>query len=77
MIDVSFCGCDGAPEHRGQLLEVGWWPSTPKEPQTVATMEVLRLFHILNLQGQLEPTGFFCGLEQMSCSNGLTAVPVR
>jgi hypothetical protein len=77
LIDVSFCGCHGAPAHRNQLLEVGWWPSTPLEPQTAATMNVLRSFHIFNLQGQISPTDFYRGLEQMTCGNGLSTLPVN
>jgi len=40
-------------------------------------MDVLRLFHILNLQGQLAPTDFYRSLEQMTCGDGLRTVPVR
>ena len=76
LIEINFCGCEGAPTHREQLLEVGWWPSTVVEPQSAATMEVLRLFHILNLQGQIAPTDFYRGLEQMTCGDGLRTVPV-
>ena len=39
-------------------------------------MEVLRLFHILNLQGQIAPTDFYHGLEQTTCGDGLCTVPV-
>ena len=76
MLDIDFCGCDGALTAHGQLLEVGWWPSTPLEPQSAASMAVLRLFHILNLQGQIAPTDFYRGLEQMTCGDGLSYVPV-
>ena len=32
-IEVDFCGCDAAlATPCEQLLEVGWWPSTPLEP---------------------------------------------
>ena len=75
-IDIDFCGCNGAPTHREQLLEAGWWPSTPLEPQSAASMAVLRSFHILNLQGQISPTDFYRSLEQMTVGNGLSDVPV-
>ncbi|KIL56755.1 hypothetical protein M378DRAFT_88857, partial [Amanita muscaria Koide BX008] len=75
-INISFCGCIKAPHPRQQLLEVGWWPSTPRDPQTAATMNVLRTFHILNLQGQIAPTDFYRGLEQLMCANGLSTIPV-
>ena len=66
----------GAPPHYVQLLEVGWWPSTPLDPQTAATMSLLRLFHVTNLQGQVTPTDFYRTLEQMSSGDGLNKLPV-
>ena len=59
-----------------QLLEVGWWPSTPLEPQTAATMSLLRLFHVTNLAGQVTPTNFYWTLEQLSLGSGLSNPPV-
>ena len=76
VINLDFCCCDSAPSLREQLLEVGWWPSTPLEPQSAASMSVLRSFHIWNLQGQVTPTDFYRGLEQLTCGDGLTQVPV-
>ena len=75
-IAIDFCGCAGAPSHYVQVLEVGWWPATPLEPQTAATMSLLRLFHVTNLQGQVTPTDFYRTLEQMSSGDGLTNLPV-
>ena len=75
-INISFCGCNGAPHPRQQLLEVGWWPSTPKDPQSAATMNVLRNFHTLNLQGQISPTDFYRSLERLTCGDGLSTIPV-
>ena len=76
IVAIDFCGCVGAPSHHVQLLEVGWWPSTPLDPQTAATMSVLRLFHVTNLQGQVTPTDFYRTLEQLSTGDGLTKLPV-
>ena len=39
-------------------------------------MNVLRNFHILNLQGQISPTDFYRSLERLMCGDGLSAVPV-
>ena len=76
-ISLDFCSCPNSPTPPEQLLEVGWWPSTPLEPQSAASMAVLRSFHAWNLQGQLSPTDFYRGLEQMTCGDGLLNVPVR
>ena len=75
-VALDFCGCVGAPTNYMQLLEVGWWPSTPLEPQTAATMSLLRLFHVTNLQGQVTPTDFYRTLEQLSSGGGLSNLPV-
>jgi len=76
-INVDFCGCPGKPDHYAQLLEIQWWPSTPLAPQTAFTMEVLRTFHILNLQARIPPTEFYRGLERMTNGQGLRELPVR
>ena len=75
-VNVDFCGCDNAAPHRHQLLDVGWWPSTPLNPQSVATFSVLRTFHLLNLQGQIALTDFYWSLEQLVCGDGLSSIPV-
>ena len=75
-INVDFCGCDGALAPCEQLLEVGWWPSTPLKPQSAVSMAILWSFHILNLQGQITLTNFCQALEQMIVGNGLSDVPV-
>lgn len=75
-VNVDFCGCPGHPEPFIQLLELRWWPSTPIAPQTAATMDVLRKFHILNLQARLPPTEFYRGLERMADGAGLVDLPV-
>jgi len=41
VLDLDFCGCDGALSACGQLLEVGWWLSTSLEPQSAASMALL------------------------------------
>ncbi|KAF8873404.1 hypothetical protein BD779DRAFT_1613679 [Infundibulicybe gibba] len=52
-----------------QLLEIGWWPSTPIEPQTVATTDLLRITN--------PPTDFYLALEQMTDGYGLQKLPDR
>ncbi|ESK83397.1 hypothetical protein Moror_15625 [Moniliophthora roreri MCA 2997] len=76
-VNLWFCGCNGAPEQYLQLLELGWWPSSYKELQSAATFNVLRLFHICNLQGQVTPTDFYECLEQITDGSGLTKPPDR
>jgi hypothetical protein len=76
LLNLDFCTCSDSPTPHEQLLEVGWWPSTPLEPQSAASMAVLCSFHTWNLQGQISLTDFYRGLEQMTCDDGLSSVPV-
>jgi hypothetical protein len=76
-IDVDFCSCPGRPDPFIQLLEMRWWPSTPTAPQTAATMDVLRSFHVLNLEAQVPATDFYPSLERKTDSQGLRTIPVR
>jgi hypothetical protein len=75
-VNVDFCGCPGAPPHFEQLLDVGWWPATPLEPQSAATMSVLKAFHVLSLRGQIAPTDFYRSLEQLTSGTGLDQINV-
>jgi hypothetical protein len=79
-INLVFCNCKVTPdmsedektrEYNRQLLEVGWWPSTNTEPQSAATIKMLRLFHLLNLNGALAATEFYRSLEDLTDPEGL------
>ncbi|KAF8868784.1 hypothetical protein BD779DRAFT_1480813 [Infundibulicybe gibba] len=69
LIKINFCGCAQAPAKHNQLLEI--------EPQTVATTDLLRMFHIVNLQARTPPTDFYLALEQMTDGYGLQKLPDR
>jgi hypothetical protein len=76
-IRVDFCGCLGAPPVLDQLVNVGWFPATVKEPETCATLGLLRCFHTLNLQGRMPAYDFYNTLEVLSDRAGMHNVPVR
>ena len=40
-------------------------------------MDVLRVFHVMNLQARLAPTDFYRALERLTDGQGLTELPVR
>ncbi|KAI0038767.1 hypothetical protein FA95DRAFT_1476165, partial [Auriscalpium vulgare] len=72
-ITLYFCGCGinhGVPP-RSQLRRFGWWPATPLEPLTAATEEVLKQFHLLNLQGNTTGYDFYRALELYTDNTGL------
>ncbi|KAJ7734861.1 hypothetical protein B0H16DRAFT_1664965 [Mycena metata] len=76
-INIDFCGCLGAPCQVAQLLNVGWYPATSKDPQTVATLSLLRRFHTLNLQARLPAYDFYNSLALLRNGSGLRATPSR
>src|ERR1700683_3083912 len=57
-VSIDYCHCESV-DHRNQLLRIGWYPATPLEPKTCATMEVLRHFHMLNLRGKTTGCRFY------------------
>ncbi|KAK7023428.1 hypothetical protein VNI00_016734, partial [Paramarasmius palmivorus] len=75
-LDIAFCGCSDV-ERRNQLLEFGMWPTSYKEPQSAATFNLLRNFHIMNLKGHIPPTDYYHALTQMSNGDGLSPPPDR
>ena len=78
-IDLSFCNCalthlsedERTIDYNRQLLEVGWWPSTNTEPQSAATIELLRLFRYMNLNGALAASEFYRSLEDLTDPEGM------
>ncbi|KAE9393383.1 hypothetical protein BT96DRAFT_959082 [Gymnopus androsaceus JB14] len=61
-VAIDYCEC---------LLEIGWWPSTAHEPQTVATFNALQRFHVINLRGHLSPTDYYRAIEELTDGTGL------
>ncbi|KAF9488152.1 hypothetical protein BDN71DRAFT_1499587 [Pleurotus eryngii] len=77
LVAVDFCGCPDKREHYDQILDVGWWPSSPLDPQTATMFQLLHLFHSLNLQGCIPATDFYRSLEQLNHGDGLVCLPDR
>ncbi|KAJ7761170.1 hypothetical protein DFH07DRAFT_957248 [Mycena maculata] len=77
VLDLDFCGCPGAPPERKQLLDIGWYPATPKNPSTAATLSLLRHFHKLNLQARLPAYDFYNTLVILTNAAGLKKLPNR
>ncbi|RPD67932.1 hypothetical protein L226DRAFT_474192, partial [Lentinus tigrinus ALCF2SS1-7] len=76
VVNVRFCSC-GPKERRTVFLRMRWWPATALEPRTCATFEVLRQFHLLNLQGKLTIYDFYKSLELATDNTGLEDIPDR
>ncbi|KAI0356813.1 hypothetical protein OH77DRAFT_1533775 [Trametes cingulata] len=52
-IPIRFCDCAGTAPETEQLMQVGLWPATWEQPRTATTLNALRAYHGLELQGQL------------------------
>ncbi|KAJ7917979.1 hypothetical protein B0H13DRAFT_2231340 [Mycena leptocephala] len=76
-VAVDFCGCIGHASVVDQLINIGWFPATVKEPETCATLNLLRRFHTLNLQGRVPAYDFYNALEVLSDQAGMRKVPDR
>ncbi|KAJ7113743.1 hypothetical protein C8R43DRAFT_1138589 [Mycena crocata] len=76
-VDIDFCSCEGAPSDVDQLINIGWFPATSKEPSTAATLSVLRRFHLLNLQARVPAYDFYNALVLLRNGTGLLKSPSR
>lgn len=74
-INVDYCQCNNS-NIKDQLMAIGWWPATPIVPKTAATFEVLKHFHILNLQGKVTGYSFYHTLEYQTDNTGLELPPI-
>ncbi|KAJ7727865.1 hypothetical protein B0H14DRAFT_3518738 [Mycena olivaceomarginata] len=77
VLNIDFCCCAGAPSEVAQLLNIGWFPATHKDPSTAATLGMLRCFHKLNLQARLPAYDYYNTLLLLSNGAGLKKVPNR
>lgn len=75
-VNVRFCHCGSGVEHRQQLMRHAWWPATVTDPQTCATMELLRTFQALNLQGNISAYDYYLALENLTDSWHVSKIPV-
>ncbi|KAI0644979.1 hypothetical protein C8Q79DRAFT_1001590 [Trametes meyenii] len=79
-VNVSACGCltalssDSPPLWR-QFLRQGWFPATQKRPATAFTIEVLKLFHELNLKAKTNAYDFYQTLLRRTDHSGLASHP--
>ena len=74
-VAIDQCRCHGVDLNK-QLLCIGWWPATPLDPKSATTFDVLRHFHLLNLQGKVTGYSFYRALEFQTDNTGLEPPPV-
>ncbi|KAF8997031.1 hypothetical protein BDZ89DRAFT_970727, partial [Hymenopellis radicata] len=76
---ASFCNCDVSDTASPWQLAMrdGWFPATTIQPQTFATVEVLKLFRLLNVISHVNVRNFVTALERKSNPHGTEWVPDR
>ncbi|KAF7980030.1 hypothetical protein HWV62_40156 [Athelia sp. TMB] len=80
-VSVRSCGCSNpnSPplDVYKQLLRAGLYPATNLEPQTCGTFEVMRLFHLLSLQGKVSAYHFYKSLQYYTDNTGTVKLQDR
>jgi CxC2 like cysteine cluster associated with KDZ transposases len=77
-IGVHFCGCALSlrANKREQLMRARWYPATVIDPQTCATYEVLKRYHLLNVVGGVNVHDFVGSLERLTNATEPSLTPV-
>ncbi|KAJ7017500.1 hypothetical protein C8F04DRAFT_1279279 [Mycena alexandri] len=69
------CSCTlGDNQHLVQLLHNRWYPATVTDPATCVTFNVLNLFHLLNVVGNVNCHDFMGSLERLTDAAGSTGM---
>ncbi|KAJ7159135.1 hypothetical protein C8R43DRAFT_1124767 [Mycena crocata] len=77
-----YCACDRRvrANELQQLMRCGWYPASITDPGTCATFNVLDLFRLLNVVGNLNVHDFIQSLERRTdglCASGMRWMPDR
>ena len=65
-LPTSFCGCSDSPAPDIQLLRMGLFPSTSKDPQTAFTFALLNDYILENLECKTSATHYYSKLQRMT-----------
>ena len=75
-IGVRWCCCLNARERDMQLMEMGLFLATFRNPKTAFTFRVLEEFHLDNLECKTTPSQFFSHLRRLTSDEFPNGVPV-
>lgn len=80
-VSVDYCGCTPTVDIPKvpiwtQLIRVGWYPATTIDPQTCATFDLMKSFHLLSLQGKISHYHYYKALHYRTENSGILHVPV-
>ncbi|KAJ7838429.1 hypothetical protein B0H13DRAFT_2367453 [Mycena leptocephala] len=78
----QYCACLASQQSNNlqQILRNGWYPATVTDPSTCATFNVLDLFRLLNVVGNMNVHDFVGSLERRTdalCASGKNWMPDR
>lgn len=74
---LTFCECPGCLSHIEQLMDARLFPASTREPRTAYTFNILKEFHLHNLESKKAAYDYLGALRRLT-NNAFTAdVPVR
>lgn len=76
-VNVKFCSCTKQLPHHIQLLRRGWYPSTQKNPHTMASFCYLEQLDMLSLAGKISVYNCYCACEKQTCNTGINPPKVQ
>ncbi|KAJ7178669.1 hypothetical protein C8R43DRAFT_843108, partial [Mycena crocata] len=76
-VDYCYCGCVRSTRTNpvGQCIDNGWYPATTVDPATCSTLQVLELFRLLNIVGNVNVHDFVGTLERLTDPLRMSTVP--
>jgi len=72
---VRWCTCGGVPHYR-QLVELGLYPASFKQPKTAFTFRLLKYYHIDLMECRTPPFAFYNKIRRQTHENKPDSVPV-
>ena len=75
-LNVSWCCCQGAPDHGTQLFQHRLFPASTSKPSTAFTFAVLEYFHVDAVECKTSASSFFSKLRQLTDFSSPQSVPV-
>ena len=73
---VSWCCCQGAPDHMAQLFQYHLFPASTSRPSTAFTFPVLEYFHVDSVECKTSAFNFCNKLRRLTDFSSPQSVPV-
>lgn len=79
LVDILFCGCDLAADHRDRIQQLLWrciFPATTTDPQSGSTFALLELAQVLSVQSKLSLYDFYISIDTLTDATRVSNVKV-